>query len=274
MARILYDDGFTGTPIITLKNRGGSIISPLVGDINDLDAGPARFLLQSSLDEVRLEFSNSSEDDVPEAVVVVASIVESNEQHAPSANLTRTTTLLGTGLPPTDIFGTDVGLRRRGQRQAFATLIPATGQTHRISFSSTMSFGTVAFDIERIAWLKSYNMNRNISLSYSLSYDDLSTVNQSDSGATFTTLRRRKKVLRVSTPPNEETSDIMPSVGGFARILEAVGNSRELMLLAREDDSDFARQIAFLGRITTDLAEISHVERRLFTVGPFTITES
>jgi len=274
MARILYDDGLVNSTSISLTDEDDNALTPIIGDINNLDAGPARFLLDDATQRVNLGFNSTGSGDDPTAVAVVASLVAANDDTDPTAALTRTTTrVVGIG-DPVDVFGTDIALGVRGERASYPTVLPVSGglNVYRMAFSSPISTGTVLFDIERVLFLRNWALPKAVDAAWSLRYVDLSQTERADSGEAFVTLRRRLREISVRFSNRREAEDVLPAEHGLLRVLRAAGTSRPIMLIPRDIGGDIDKEILVLGLVTSD-AQIDHVRASRYSVPTLTVLE-
>jgi hypothetical protein len=267
MSRILYQPENLFSLLVSAK-------STLIGDINNLNGGPARYSIDTG-DPLQLTVNGSSRTDSPVAVVVVVKLISPAPSDPGFLLITKAVTATA---PATviELLPDDQGFIFDSTKPRIATIAAFFGANDGEQFMVEIASlsGPAVIDIERIEFMLNFTMNKNIALSYGISVNDLSDVSNSDSGNTSTILRRKKRVLSLSVPPNKENDDILrPGGTGLIKIFSEVGISRPIMVIPREDGSAFAKEISFLGRVRTNEAEISHVENQYYTVGPLTIEE-
>lgn len=250
MARILYDDGFTERKTITVTPQASA--EQLIGDINNLDAGPARFRLPGGeAPRVKLSFTSGALPGEPRAVVVIASIV--SQDTGPAPKLVRNSTATGPD-QTTDVFGTDLTIGRVEQRAAYATILnQVTSQTVEITLNDQDGAGELVFDIEQVLFLKDFLLPEGIDKGWSMRYADLSQVEESDAGAVFATQRRVLREIDFALSGRALADIFITANGeGLVKILRAAGRTRPIMVIPREAGEPIDIETAILGRVVSD----------------------
>lgn len=264
MARIIFDDRFTDQPTITLTDKDDAALVPIIGDINDLDSGPARFELNDSADRVKLGFSSTGSGTNPTAVIVLVSIVETNDDLDAGAELTRTTTIISGSGALVDVFGTDVALTSRGEIGPYATVLPQSGgvNVYEMAFSSPVFTGNVVFDIKRVIFLQNYTLPQNVDKGWGFRYVDLSQVEAADSGEVYSTQRRILREVEFSFSGRLLSSLFIDSSGnGLFKIFKSVGRTRFIMLIPDEASDPLNIESSVLGRVVSESSVLNESDQ-------------
>lgn len=270
MARILYTPEQIFRPTVT------ATLTELVGDINNLDAGPARFEIPSGGGNfLEVQFNSQGRNDSPTAFAAVVTVIDPLASDTDLFSLTPTVTTV-VGVSHQNVFtpGFDLGTATPpiGSRRGLITATTDAAGTYKFKIAKTGT-AAVTIDIERIEFMRHFQLPKAVDSRWSLAYRDLSAVTNSDSGTQHVTQRRILRELSFSLTTRSQSDHILTTAGeGMMQIMQDVGRSRPIMVIPRETGEAIDARIAVLGRLVND-PELQHVTGPNFDLPTMTVRE-